>query len=214
MIGLAVFFISINIANAQDILYLQCQNSNQLIDNRLNNIDDEMRNPDKWKPGKNEAFYFVPFGMDWEEVDKVCYAYQAYIEVGSYNRVVPYTDEVECTNGIFGSGDYTLRDSWGGYFMGNIENTYIPLTESCNIRMNFKVITDTAHKVEWSKKRTCKQAKKHFLNLIIDSEYGKEKKYREWQRMKCKEISKIIFEKKTGLSTEVLIQTLAKDVIQ
>ena len=200
-------------ANAAEIMYLQCDNSKNLIEDRLNSIDIDLVDSEKWKTFGHKSFYFVVFGMDWSEVNDVCYAHAAYIEMSTLERSEPYIEEVECEAGPFGIGQKHLRDSWGGHFIWDTTNTYNKTTQTCKIKTKYTIMSDKADRITWSKKRNCKLAKSHFFNGIIDPEYGKDMLQKQWQKQKCKEIPKIVFEKEVGLAQDTLISILAEDII-
>lgn len=195
------------------ILLLQCTNGLDLISDRLRNIKSELVDKNHWKVNNHEYYYFIPFGLNWEDVEEACYAYEAYLEIATYTRSEAYSDKKECKEGIFGRGTKYLRDSWGGYFEGNYTNTFISKTNTCNIRANYKLLSNEATRINESKKRTCELAKQYFYNLIIDPAFGKEGWQKTWQKRNCKEISVENFETKVGISVNELKEVLAKDVI-
>lgn len=195
------------------VLLLQCKYGPELIENRLSGVNYELVDKDRWNVSQRESFYYVPFGVNWEDVEQACYAYSAYIEIATYTRTEPYVAKKECRQGIFGKGPKYLRDSWGGYFEGNYTNTFIEQTNTCNIRATYKFVSNEARRIPQSKKYNCDLAKKHFYNQIIDPEYGKDGWLLEWQKRQCKEITKEEFETKVGISVRELKDVLAKDVI-
>lgn len=194
-------------------LLLQCKNHYERIHNRLRNINSNLIGADYWTITNNDGFFYVPFGVNWEDVEETCYAYPVYIEIATYNRSISYADVRECKEGIYGRGKKYKRDSHGGFFEGAFTNSFIPATETCNIQVKYRYVDGTALKLQATEKRTCELAKLHFYNLITDSDYGKEGWHRNWQDLKCKEITIETFELKTGISVKELRQTVAKEII-
>lgn len=195
------------------ILLLQCENSKGLVKNRLNNINYKLTDNNNWKTYKNEAFYFVAFGTNWEEVEETCYAHTAYIETETYSTSLPYVEKLECLKGPYGKGTQEFFDSWGDYFKGELINTFISSKNSCNIKARYIYSASKAHRMERSARKNCELSKKHFLNLIRDRGYGKTTADKEWQDQRCKEISVKVFEQKTGLYVKELEETIAEDII-
>lgn len=196
-----------------EILLLQCDKPKNIINNRLTNIDYELTDVNKWKINKTEGFYFVVFGTDWEEVEETCYAHEAYIEIAQYITTVPYTDKIECLNGVYGRGTINSRDSWGSYFQREYINNYITKRNTCNIKANYTFVENMVHRVDRSARRSCKSSKLHFYSLITDPAYGKEGADIEWQKQKCKVITREKFEIKTGLYVKELKEVLAGEII-
>lgn len=194
-------------------LLLQCENTKQMVKNRLDNINYKLTEFDKWNSYKNEAFYFVAFGTNWEEVEETCYAHPAYIETSTYTTSVPYTSKMECLEGIYGKGKQEFFDSWGDYFRGDLSNSYVQSKNLCNIKARYLYAASKARRMERSGRRNCELSRKHFLNLITDSGYSKRAVDKEWQMLRCKEISVEVFEQKTGLYVKELQETLAEDII-
>lgn len=196
-----------------EILLLQCGKPKELIHNRLTNIDYELTNVDKWKINKTEGFYFIVFGTDWEEVEETCYAHEAYIEIAQYTTTIPYTDKIECLNGVYGRGTINSRDSWGSYFQREYLNNYVTSKNTCNVKANYTFVENTAHRIDRSARHNCKLAKDHFYNLISDPAYGKSGADIEWQKQRCKIITQEKFEIKTGLYVKELKEVLAGEII-
>lgn len=194
-------------------LLLKCEKTKGIVKNRLNNINDKLTDTNNWKTYKNESFYFVAFGTNWEEVEETCYAHPAYIEIETYSTVLPYVEKLECLRGPFGKGTQEFFDSWGDYFKGELINTFIKSKDSCNIKARYIYYASKVDRMERSARKNCELSRRHFLNLIQDAGYGKSKADYEWQEQKCKEITVKEFEEKTGLYVKELEETIAEDVI-
>ena len=67
----------------------------------------------------------------------------------------------------------------------------LPATSTCKVKVNAALVQGNINKVNWSKRQNCQQAKKHFLNLIKDPDYGKDAIHREWQ--KRKNVEKLVY---------------------
>lgn len=195
-------------------LLLQCDVSRNVVTNRIDRVNSDIMDDHYWSEVNRQSFYIVLFGSAWEDIEESCYAYPAYVETTTRVRRESYMEKKECEFGPVGSGTYQMRDAWGGFFTMDVQNHYASATSTCKVKVNAALIQGNINKVNWSKRQNCQQAKKHFLNLIKDPDYGKDAIHREWQKEKCREISLHDFEAKTGLFVSKFIHVVAEDIVQ
>ena len=195
------------------LLLLQCKDNADFIKNRLESINLDLADFDKWKVLKNEYYYYIPFGTNWSDLEEACYAYPMYIQKSIYTMVVPYVTKEECYEGIYGKGKRISRELAGGYLIGKYTNHYNEQTQNCKINVEYMYVEGMLTRDVNSKRRTCEMSKKHFYNLITNPNYGKEGYQKLLQKRQCKEINKKDWETRTGMSTDELYAIYGSDVI-
>lgn len=195
------------------LLLLQCKDNADFIKNRLESINLDLADFDKWKVLKNEYYYYIPFGTNWSDLEEACYAYPMYIQKSIYTMVVPYVTKEECYEGIYGKGKRISRELAGGYLIGKYTNHYNEQTQDCKINVEYMYVEGMLTRDVNSKRRTCEMSKKHFYNLITNPNYGKEGYQKLLQKRQCKEINKKDWETRTGMSTDELYAIYGSDVI-
>ncbi len=195
------------------LLLLQCKDNADFIKNRLESINLDLADFDKWKVLKNEYYYYIPFGTNWSDLEEACYAYPMYIQKSIYTMIVPYVTKEECYEGIYGKGKRISRELAGGYLIGKYTNHYNEQTQDCKINVEYMYVEGMLTRDVNSKRRICEMSKKHFYNLITNPNYGKEGYQKLLQKRQCKEINKKDWETRTGMSTDELYAIYGSDVI-